>query len=46
MVHSAAGLGEETQLVLRLRADRFWTADGAAQVAAVDSADACTASVG
>ena len=38
--HSTRGLGEETQLVLRLRADEFWSADGTAappeSVAATD----------
>ncbi len=33
--HSTRGLGEETQLVLRLRADEFWSADGSAAPAEV-----------
>ncbi len=43
--HSARGLGEETKLVLRLRAEEFWTADGKARTETVDMADAYTAGV-
>jgi len=43
--HSARGLGEETKLVLRLRADEFWDATGQALAETVDATDAYTASV-
>jgi hypothetical protein len=44
--HSTRGMGDETQLVLRLRADEFWTADGKARIEAVSQTDAYLAAVG
>lgn len=35
--HSTRGLGDETQLLLRLRADEFWPADGGADPPPVDA---------
>lgn len=35
--HSTRGLGDETQLVLRLRADEFWPADGGTDPPPVDA---------
>jgi len=43
--HSLRGLGEETKLVLRLRAEEFWDASGRALTEAVTATDAYTASV-
>src|SRR5689334_21844966 len=42
--HSARGLGEETQLVMRLRADELWPPGGGAPVA-VDATDTYKATV-
>jgi len=44
--HSTRGLGDETQLVLRLRADEFWGADGKPREETVDQTDAFAAAVG
>lgn len=43
--HSSRGLGEETQLILRLRADELWH-DGVASGITVDRTDAFLATVG
>jgi hypothetical protein len=43
--HSTRGLGDETQLVLRLRADEFWTDKGKTRAETVDQTDAYTASM-
>lgn len=44
--HSTRGLGDETQLILRLRADEFWTTNGKTRTETVDQTDAYLAAVG
>jgi hypothetical protein len=44
--HSARGLGEETKLVLRLRAEEFWSDKGEPLTEPVEMTDAYTAGVG
>jgi hypothetical protein len=44
--HSTRGLGDETQLVLRLRADEFWDETGHARALTVPETDTYVATVG
>jgi hypothetical protein len=43
--HSNRGLGHETELLMRLRADEFWAADGTAKAPAVPDTDIYKATV-
>jgi len=43
--HSTRGLGDETQLVLRLRADEFWGSDAGTAAVTAESTDAYRATV-
>ena len=44
--HSTRGLGDETQLVLRIRADEIWDETGHARAATVSGMDTWAATVG
>ncbi len=43
--HSSRGLGDETKLVLRLRADEFWAADGSSKPTPVTQLDTYVSTV-